>query len=224
MAAKPTVRVLTREATFTRWAHPVEVGPIYAQPSYSARHIARLHFETEDSFPEVYVILRSSVLPEAEEWLQIRIPGRPNGRTGWVPREDLGTIQHSRWQLVINLARRHMRVYFAGRLLRTFPVGVGKPSTPTPPGRFWIRERFRVSNPANPYYPYALGTADYSTLSDWPRGGVVGIHGPYFDEAAIPGDPSHGCVRMRSANIAWLGPRVALGTPVDIVRSVWPAN
>jgi hypothetical protein len=215
--AKPSIRRLSNEVTFTRWAHPLENGPIYEHPSFSSRRVGRLHFETEDGFPEVYVLLRSYTIPEGEEWIQIRIPARPNGGVGWVPREDLGTFEHSRWRLVIDLATRRMHVYLGGRLLRIFPVGVGKPSTPTPPGHFWIRERYRVSSPKNAYYPYALGTADYSTLSDWPRGGVVGIHGPYFDEAAIPGDPSHGCVRMRVADIGWLGPRVALGTPVDII-------
>ena len=66
-------------------------------------------------------------------------------------------------------------------------MAVGKPSTPTPPGRFWIRELFKIGSPASGYYPYAFGTADYSTLSEWPRGGIVGIHGPYYDPGGIPG-------------------------------------
>ncbi len=55
-------------------------------------------------------------------------------------------------------------------------MGVGAPSTPTPTGRFWIRELLSV--PAGTIYgPYAFGTSDYSVLSEWPHGGVVGIHG-----------------------------------------------
>jgi hypothetical protein len=77
-----------------------------------------------------------------------------------------------------------------------------------------LRERLRGSNP---YWPYALGTSDYSTLTDWPAGGVVGVHGDFGEPALIPGDPSHGCVRMHDTDLAWLAPRLTLGTPVDII-------
>jgi lipoprotein-anchoring transpeptidase ErfK/SrfK len=62
-----------------------------------------------------------------------------------------------------------------------------------------------------------LGTSAYSTLTDWPGGGVVGIHGDFGEPQLIPGDPSHGCVRMHHADLAWLAPRLSLGAPVDIV-------
>jgi hypothetical protein len=39
------------------------------------------------------------------------------------------------------------------------PVGVGKTSTPTPTGNFWIREKFLVQSVAY-YGAYAFGTAD----------------------------------------------------------------
>ena len=57
---------------------------------------------------------------------------------------------------------------------RPHGFGVGKRSTPTPAGRFWIRERFAVPG-RTLYGPYAFGTSAYSRLSDWPRGGVVGL-------------------------------------------------
>jgi lipoprotein-anchoring transpeptidase ErfK/SrfK len=151
------------------------------------------------------------------EWVHVRVPGRPNGRSGWILRELLGPFHQTGWRIVVNRALRHMRVYDNGRLLRVFPVGVGKPSTPTPPGHFWVRERFKLSNPSSPYWPYALGTSDYSTLSEWPGGGVIGIHGAFGEPSKIPGDPSHGCIRMLDPDIAWLAPRVTLGTPVDII-------
>jgi lipoprotein-anchoring transpeptidase ErfK/SrfK len=45
----------------------------------------------------------------------------------------------------------------------------------------------------------------------------VGIHGDFGEPQLIPGDPSHGCVRMRGSDIAWLAPRLSLGAPVQIV-------
>ena len=217
-AFSPSIHSLSNERTLTTWAHPLAPGPIYTQPEPHARRVARIHLETEDGFSEVYLLLSSYTDAHGDEWVKLRIPGRPNGRTGWVSRELLGTFHHTRWLIVINLHQRRLTAYLNGHLRRSAPVGIGKPSTPTPPGRFWIRERFRITDRSNPYWPYALGTSDYSTLSEWPGGGVVGIHGPFGEPQAIPGDPSHGCVRMRDADIAWLGPRVTLGTPVDIVR------
>ena len=75
-----------------------------------------------------------------------------------------------------------------------------------------------VTSRGSPYWPYVLGTSDHSTLTDWPGGGVVGIHGDFGEPQRIPGDPSHGCVRMRDPDIAWLARHVSLGTPVEILR------
>jgi hypothetical protein len=214
---QPATVALSNDRTLTTWAHPEETGPIYAQPDTSAARVAKVHLYDADGFPEVYLLLSSYVDGEGNEWVRVRIPGRPNGRTGWMLRELLGSFHHTRWRIVVERGARRMRVYYAGRLLRTFPVGVGKPSTPTPAGHFWIDERFKLSSPSNPYWPYALGTSDYSTLPHWEGEGVVGIHGPFGEPQRIPGDPSHGCIRMLVPDIAWLGPRVTLGTPVDVV-------
>ena len=153
----------------------------------------------------------------ARAWVKLRVPGRPNGRVGWVLREALGGLHQTGWRVRINLTLRRLTAYFDDRVRFVGPVGVGKPSTPTPTGHFWIRERFKVSNPASPYYPWAIGTSAYSVLTDWPGGGIVGIHGPFGEPWRIPGDPSHGCVRMRAGDIARLGPMLPVGTPVDIV-------
>jgi hypothetical protein len=213
----PAYVALSNELTLTVWAHPESTGQIYAHPNLAAARVARVRLFDPDGFREVYLLLSSYVDGEGREWVKVRIPGRPNGRTGWLPRELLGSFQQTQWRIVVDRSARRLRLYYAGRLLRTFPVGVGKPSTPTPTGHFWIDERFKLSNPSNPYWPYALGTSDYSTLPNWPGEGVVGIHGPYGEPQRIPGDPSHGCIRMLAADIAWLGPLVTLGTPVDIV-------
>lgn len=216
-SAKPAIRELSNELTLSTWAHPESPGPIYARPSRHSRRLAKVHLYTADGFLEVYPLLDSYVDAEGNEWIKVRIPGRPNGRTGWVARELLGSFHRTRWRILVNRETRRMHVYYGGQLVKVFPVGVGKPSTPTPAGHFWVDERFKLSNPSNPYYPYALGTSDYSTLPNWPGEGVIGIHGPYGEPQRIPGDPSHGCIRMLDPDIAWLGPRVTLGTPVNVI-------
>ncbi len=99
-----------------------------------------------------------------------------------------------------------------GTVVYRFPVGVGKPGTPTPAGHFWITESGDFL--ADPFYgPYQFATSDYSTLSEWPGGGVVGIHGTN-EPSLIPGDPSHGCIRMLNQDVLKLKPIIQIGTPL----------
>jgi hypothetical protein len=217
LPANATV-ILSNERTLTTWANPVQEVPIRASPDPRSRTVARTRLETEDGFPEVYVLLARTTDARGRVWVRMRIPGRPNGRTGWVPQSALGEFHVTHWLIEIRLDARRLTAYYNGRLRFSAPVGVGKPSTPTPTGHFWIRERMKMSDPTNPYWPYALGTSAYSSLTEWPGGGVVGIHGALGAPQLIPGDPSHGCVRMHDADIAWLAPRVQLGTPVHIIR------
>jgi hypothetical protein len=216
---QPSVRtvVLSNERTLSRWANPRRPGPIFAGPAPGARRIGSVHMRTEDGFPEVYLLLREQIDTHRRSWVELRIPGRPNGRTGWVRRDELRTLEITRWLLVVDRHTERITAYRDGRRVFRAPVGIGKPSTPTPPGHFWIRERFRVGDPSSAYWPYALGTSDYSTLSEWPGGGVVGIHGQWNAPQLIPGDPSHGCIRMLNHDIAWLAPRVPVGTPLHVI-------
>jgi len=63
---------------------------------------------------------------------------------------------------------------------------------------------------------YAFGTSAYSpTLTDWPGGGVIGIHGTNQPQL-VPGRPSHGCVRVRNPDMLRLSHLMPLGTPVWI--------
>jgi hypothetical protein len=206
---------LSDEATFTAWAHPEHAAPIRRLPTRTSRRVARLRSLTEDGFPEVYLVLGSFTDRDQRTWLQVRIPMRPNGRTGWVVSSALGPLHIVRTRLVVN--RRDLRadLYDSGRRIWRSPIGVGKPSTPTPAGRFWIRERITVPNPRGSYGPHAFGTSAYSSLAGWPGGGVVGIHGtdePYL----IPGRPSHGCIRVPNRSIRQLARLMPIGTPVWI--------
>jgi lipoprotein-anchoring transpeptidase ErfK/SrfK len=95
------------------------------------------------------------------------------------------------------------------------PVAVGAPGWETPPGTFYVRNRLsRYRSPA--YGPVAFGTSARSpTATDWPAGGFVGIHGTDQPDL-IPGRVSHGCIRMRNADIRALARLMPVGTPVVI--------
>ena len=201
--------------TFAHWAHPERREAVRSLPSRTSPRIARIHSRTEDRFPEVYPVLRRFTDRDGHTWLRIRIPMRPNGRTGWVRDSALGPLYRVRTRLVVDRGRLHATLYRSGRPIWRSRIGVGKAGTPTPAGHFWIREKFRVANPGGIYGPWAFGTGAYSRLSDWPGGGVIGIHGTNEPEL-IPGRPSHGCVRVPNPAIRRLAAVMPIGTPVRI--------
>ena len=205
---------LSDEKKVTRWAHASETYPIRTAASTSARTITRLRFLTEDKLPEVYLVLEGKLDADGEPWLRVRIPMRPNGRTGWVPAEMLSNLYVVRTQLVIDRSKKRATLYKNGRRIWQASVGIGKSSSPTPRGKFWIRERLKGDGGV--YGPWAFGTAAYSNLSDWPNGGVVGIHGTN-QPGLIPGAPSHGCVRVRNDKIRQLARLMPVGTPLRII-------
>ena len=207
--------VLSDEKTVTRWAHANEPYPIRVKPSARARTVTRLRYFTEDKMPEVYLVLDARVDGKGDTWLHIRVPMRPNGRTGWVPADMLSQLRVVRTQLVIDRTAKRAKLFKNGRKIWEAPVGVGKRGTPTPRGQFWVRERLKGNGGA--YGPWAFGTSAYSSISDWPKGGVVGIHGTNQPQL-IPGTPSHGCVRVRNDKIRQLARLMPVGTPVSIVR------
>ena len=130
-------------------------------------------------------------------------------------REALGPLRRVNTRLVVNRKRLRATLYRAGREIWSSRVGIGAPGTPTPRGSFYVRERLRVP-PGTIYGPWAFGTSAYSVLSDWPGGGVVGIHGTDRPDL-IPGRPSHGCVRVPNRAIRRLARLMPVGTPVRIL-------
>jgi len=206
---------LSDERLVTRWAHPGRLTDIHRTHSALSRRVGRLRFFTEDGFPEVYLLLREYKSRAGADWVQIRVPKRPNGAVGWVPRDALGSFNVVRDQLIVNRRALRATLLRRGRRVWSARVGIGAPGTETPPGHFWVREKFRFKN--TPVYgTHAIGTSAYApSLTDWPNGGVVGLHGTDQPQL-IPGRPSHGCIRVRNGDIARLWRMLPLGTPLWI--------
>src|SRR3954453_11215289 len=107
----PTVKAhytkLSNRTTFTRWAYTNLDVKVRKSPSKKSKAIGKLHFNTEDGPPEIYLALQMFTTAKGEEWVQTQLPGRPNGRVGWVPREGLGEFHLIHTQLVVD--RRTLR-------------------------------------------------------------------------------------------------------------------
>jgi lipoprotein-anchoring transpeptidase ErfK/SrfK len=149
-------------------------------------------------------------------WWKVALPVRPNTATGWVRK---AAVHASVISTRIDIDRRTHRLTLVrdGRVIRRFPVAVGTRTTPTPAGRFYVTDNLATGNPGGAYGPYALGLSGHSdVLMTFGSGdGVLGIHGT-DEPASIGTDASHGCVRLRNADITALRSVVPLGTPVLI--------
>src|SRR4051812_13718770 len=212
----PRLRRLSNEFSRSRWAHVFATTWARSQPDAHARRIKRLRTYTPDGTPEVVLLLNDYRRRDGRLWVRVRLPMRPNGRTGWVPRSRLGGYRLTRLSLTIDRGLQRATLYRRGKAVWRAPVGVGRPNWPTPPGRFYIRSRLLPLDTAGIYGIFAFGTSAYSNvLTDWPRGGMVGVHGT-DEPGLIPGRISHGCVRVRNSSMARLRAVVGLGTPVQI--------
>jgi lipoprotein-anchoring transpeptidase ErfK/SrfK len=149
-------------------------------------------------------------------WLRVRLPQRPDGSTGWITAGGV-KLGEDPWHIVIDRAMRTATIYYRGRVTRRFPVVVGKPSTPTPAGEFFVAEIVYVGYGVTTG-PYALATSAYSNvLQEFDGGpGQVALHG-LVGLSGTPGQAvSHGCVRFYDQDITWLAHRVPPGTPITI--------
>lgn len=213
-----TVAALARLSnlrTVSRWAYPNYQAPVHAYASAGSRVIGHLRFLTVDDQAELYVALVSARMSSGRTWVEIELPARPNGQTGWVPRSALDSLHTVNGYLLVDRTTLQAKLFRNGRAVFSAPIGVGKVSTITPPGNFYVMEKLvTLNDPA--YGPLALGTSAYApTLSEWPGGGIVGIHGT-DEPQLIPGRPSHGCIRMRNADIERLWSLISVGTPIEI--------
>jgi hypothetical protein len=207
---------LSNETTYTRFATASSTAAIRVSPTAQSRVITHLRYFTTDYEAEQTYLVLSSAIVGGSRWLQIRVPMRPNGRVGWVSAGALGPLQTTHTEIIVNRRRLLLSVYRSGRRLFTAPVGIGRirnPDRQTPAGHFWITESFPSTDPF--YGPWAFGTSDYATDTDFPDDSVVGIHGTN-EPQLIPGNPSHGCIRLRDADVVRLARYVRIGTPVRV--------
>jgi hypothetical protein len=216
VAARKVVS-LSDGRTVSRWAYPQATAVVRATPSVKAHPVGRLRYLTQDGQAELYMALsKAYVRASHTTWIKVSLAKRPNGVTGWVPVRALGALHVVQGRLVVDRRRLRATLYDEhAHAIWSAPVGVGRRSLSTPAGHFYVLEKLRaIGSPV--YGPFAIGTSAYApTLSEWPGGGVVGIHGT-DEPQLIPGRPSHGCVRLRNGDITRLWHMIKLGTPIDI--------
>ncbi|MFN8053096.1 MAG: L,D-transpeptidase [Acidimicrobiales bacterium] len=169
--------------------------------------------------PTTFHIERRTVAAaDGSLWHEVDLPVRPNGSTGWISADDV-TLTHTDMSAVISLSAHTLTLSDGDAVLATYPVAVGAAPTPTPTGRFFVKELVEPPNRNGAYGPLAYGlTAHSDALIDTEAfaDGVIGMHGTN-QPSLIGTDVSHGCVRLRNADVLDLQKRqVPLGMPVTI--------
>jgi hypothetical protein len=209
---RPTL--LNRHETRARFAPVARRVDARAEPAATSSLVAPLELETPEGTTNIVLVLGERSMRDGL-WVHVRLAVLPNDRTGWVPRRALGGYHFLHTHLDVDLKRSTVTLFNDGRTRFTAPIGVGKAESPTPRGEFYVRDR--LIGFGDPFYgPVAFGiSARSAVLTDWPAGGFVGIHGTN-EPRLIPGRISHGCIRMRNADILRLGRLMPVGTPVTI--------
>lgn len=128
-------------------------------------------------------------------------------------------------KLVINIPSRTLWVYSGDKIVRYFPVGVGRPGFMTPLGQFKVIRKVVDPGWEHPYKAQGavrippgamnpLGTRWIGFHQD--KGGEYGMHGT-DNPGSVGRFSSHGCVRMKTPDAEKLFEMVDVGTPVDVV-------
>ncbi len=184
-----------------------------AAPDPAARVVRRLHQFRSDYRVQIVLATEQGVGADGRTWFHVSLPMRPNGTMGWIPAGSVA-LRPVHTRLVVHRGLRVIEVYRGARRLLRAKVAIGAPGRETPLGEFYVTARF---HPDDPFLGvFALETSAYSRLTEWPGGGVVGIHGtskPWLLGQAV----SHGCVRVSNATALALERLAPLGTPISIV-------
>ena len=221
--AAPTVTTTTTEVSTTSSTVPPPVVPVKTALASPNGEIAAYDAPGGRKIGTVGVWygypMTMPIVAEAPGWLQIMMPERPNGLTAWVSADEVSRSE-SQWRMVLKLSETRVRVYKDGYELWSAPVGIGKDSTRTPTGNFFVAV---IEEPGpKGYGPIVLDLNAHSEdIQSWQGSGdaITAFHGPFGSEETLRaggGKVSNGCLRMLPEDqIKMAG--IPLGTPVDIV-------
>ncbi|AIY18323.1 L,D-transpeptidase [Pimelobacter simplex] len=153
------------------------------------------------------------VVTRNRDWVQVLLPSRPNGSTGWIRSADL-IEAHSPYVVRVHLGARSLELIEDGELVGTWTVAVGASGTPTPVGRTFVLGQ--IVDDKQPFSPVILPLGSHSdTLDSYGGGpGTVALHG-WTDPSVFGQAVSHGCVRVPDDALALLR-TVPIGTPVIV--------
>ncbi len=209
----PRAGLPTPKPAFPAYAATARRGSVAVYDEQDGKVVRKLANPQPSGAPLTFLVKERAGF----SWLEVYLPVRPNGSTGWVRSVDV-SVAGIPYRVDVLRGAHRLRLYDRDKLVKEFPVAIGTRQTPTPGGTFYLKELLVPTNGNGFYGPYAYGLSGFSNvLTSFGGGeGVIGIHGT-SDPSVIGTDVSHGCIRMRNADITYLAKRLPLGTPVRIL-------
>ena len=125
--------------------------------SPGGRVVARIGTRTEFGTRRVL-----AVTGRRDGWLRVIATERPNGRQAWL-RASAARLGSTNVSVKVDRSRRQLTLRRGDRVLRRFPVAVGRPDTPTPLGRFAVTDRLRSQRSDSPYGCCAVALSGHQT-------------------------------------------------------------
>lgn len=186
------------------------------RPDPRARTLRIMRQFRRDFRPQEIFAVASRVGSDGRSWYWISVPGRPNGRMGWIPSWSVD-LRPTVAKVAVHRRSRRIDLFWHGKRVWHAIVAVGARGMETPLGLYYAAARFVPHD--DPYLSvFAVETSGYSKLTEWPGGGVFGIHGtpePWLLGKAV----SHGCIRVSARTARMLRRYVPLGTPIVITNT-----
>jgi lipoprotein-anchoring transpeptidase ErfK/SrfK len=173
---------------------------------------------TVQTTAELGTIPPATAAPENPEWLQILVPERPNGGTGWI-RGDAVTLSTTAYEIKIELGAHKLTLYNGDEVVLETQTVNGTSETPTPLGQYYITDPVDLqASPSGGYGAFALGISGYSdVLLSFNGGpGQIAVHGTVQTDL-LGTDASNGCIRIDNESVLQIANTVPVGTPVEIV-------
>lgn len=169
-------------------------------------------FRDDYRIQEIFAV-RTRLGSDHKAWYKISVPMRPNGRMGWIPARAV-ELAPTVAEVQVHRASRKIDLYWHGRHVWRGLIAVGAPGMETPLGHYYAAARFVPYD--DPFLgAFGVETSGYSKLSEWPGGGVFGIHGTSLPQL-LGQAVSHGCIRVSNETALKLKKYVPLGTPIVI--------
>ena len=185
------------------------------KPSPGAPAIKTMHMFRPDYRIQEILSVATTLGSDGKPWYKISVPMRPNGTMGWIPARSV-SLSPTKGQIIVHRSSRTIDMYWNGKHALHAQVAIGAPGMETPVGHYYVAARFVPYQ--DPFLGvFAVETSAYSKLTEWPGGGVVGIHGT--SEPQLLGQAvSHGCVRVANTTAAAMRKLAPLGTPIWITE------
>jgi lipoprotein-anchoring transpeptidase ErfK/SrfK len=194
-----------------------QTAVIRTSPQGRSREIGRFGRFNQNGFRAVLGVIGKHTSSRCTtDWYRVQLPVLPNGKTGWVRAWAVQPFR-VRSRITVDLSQRRLRVYRSGKVVVDTRVAVGTSATPTPPGHYFVNERYVLRDASGPFGPSALGISAHSDVLQhvWVEDGPIGIHGTN-EPWSIGRAASHGCIRVSNNEMRRIFRLAPAGTPVIV--------